>query len=217
MIKILLADDHPLTRVGLKTWIDGEPDLQLVSEVEDGESAVIEIAQTKPDIALIDIEMPSCNGMEVTERVVKAAMSVRVIILTAYSSQQYVMAALRAGAAGFVLKTAPFKQLRKAIHDVYDGGFYLDSSVSLGEIANTEREPLSAREKEVLVCTAQGIIAQDVAEALSITERTVQAHLTSVYSKLNAKNKTEAILIALKNGIIFLDQLQINKNFGGRR
>jgi DNA-binding NarL/FixJ family response regulator len=210
MIKIFLADDHPLTRAGLKTWIEDEPDLELVSEAEDGESAWMEISRTEPDIALLDIEMPHVNGIDLTERIKRAGMPVRVIILTAYSSRQYVMAALRAGASGFILKTAPSRELRKAVHDVREGRLYVDASVSLGGEDSAEFETLSAREKEVLTFMARGLTAQDAAEKLSITERTVHAHLTSVYEKLRVKNKTEAILAALKCGIIFLDQLTVN-------
>jgi DNA-binding NarL/FixJ family response regulator len=213
MIRIFLADDHPLTRAGLKTWIEDEPDLELVAEAEDGESAWRGISIIKPDVALLEIEMPRGNGIEITERILKAKMPVRVVILTAYSSSQYVMAALRAGARGFILKTAPFRELRKAVHDVYEGGFYVDDSVPLGGENSADYGSLSAREKEVLIFMAQGLTAQDAAVKLSITERTVHAHLTSIYEKLKVKNKTEAILAALKCGIIFLDQLTLDLTF----
>lgn len=213
MINILLADDHPLTRTGLKTWIESEADLDLVAEAEDGESAWEAISRLKPDVALLDIEMPRCSGIEVAERISKEQLPVRVVILTAYSSHPHVMASLRAGASGFILKTAPFKQLRAAIHDVHEGKFYLDASVSLICNICEDFEALTRREKEVLLYSAQGVIAQEVADKLSITERTVHAHLTSIYGKLGAQNKTEAILIALKCGILFLDQIHV----GGRR
>jgi DNA-binding NarL/FixJ family response regulator len=210
MIKIFLADDHPLIRAGLKTWIEDEPDLELVAEAEDGESAWLEISRTEPDIALLDIEMPRISGIGLTERIVRAGMPVRVIMLTAYSSSQYVMAALRAGAGGFILKTAPSRELRKAVHNVHEGRLYVDASVQFGGENYADYEALSAREREVLTFMAQGFTAQEAAEKLSITERTVHAHLTSVYGKLKVKNKTEAILTALKYGIIFLDQLTVN-------
>jgi DNA-binding NarL/FixJ family response regulator len=210
MIKILLADDHPLTRAGLAAWIKDEPDFELVAEAEDGESAWKAMLEFKPDVALLDIEMPNGTGIEVAERATKAKLAVKVVMLTAYKAQQYVMASLRAGASGFVLKTAPFEQLRAAIRAACDGRLYLDASVSFaGDFA--EPEELSSREKEVLLCTARGMTGHRVASELSITERTVQAHLASVYNKLGAKNKTEAILIALKRGIIFLDQLHIDE------
>jgi DNA-binding NarL/FixJ family response regulator len=210
MIKILLADDHPLTRAGLAAWIKDEPDFELLAEAEDGESAWKAMSELKPDVALLDIEMPNGTGIEIAERAKKGKLAVKVVMLTAYKAQQYVMASLRAGASGFILKTAPFDQLRSAVKTAKEGGFYLDSSVSLaGGFA--EPEELSSREREVLICTARGMTGHRVASELSITERTVQAHLASVYNKLGAKNKTEAILIALKRGVIFLDQLHIDE------
>lgn len=208
MVRILLADDHPLTRAGLVAWLEKEEGIDLLGQADDGESAWRGILELKPDVALLDIEMPGLSGIEVAQRVLREKLSVGVLMLTAYSAQQYVMASVHAGAKGYVLKTAPFEQLRKAIFDVARGVFYLDPAVSLTE--NLEAaEALSAREKEVLLLAGQGLPGHAVAERLSITERTVQAHLTSVYGKLGARNKTEAILLALKKGIILLDELHI--------
>ena len=117
MIKILLADDHPLTRAGLAAWLEKERDFKLVGQAVDGESAWDGILSLKPDVALLDIEMPGATGIDIAKRLLelKGGLSTGIIILTAYSAQQYVMAAVRAGAKGFMLKTAPFDQLRKAI------------------------------------------------------------------------------------------------------
>lgn len=211
MIRILLADDHPLTRAGLAAWISEEPELELVAEANDGESAWQAINDLRPDVALLDIEMPNGNGIEIAERVGRAKLPTKILMLTAYRAQQYVMASLRAGSTGFVLKTAPFEQLRAAITAAAEGRLYIDASVSLTGSDFREPEELSPREKEVLLLTAQGMQGHRVAARLAITERTVQAHLASVYNKLGAKNKTEAILIALKRGIIFLDELHIDE------
>ena len=182
--------------------------MQLVAETEDGESAWSAILELQPDLAMLDIEMPDCSGIDVASRVLKHGLRTNVLILTAYSAHQYVMASVRAGAKGFILKSAPLAQLRKAIFQTAAGEFYLDPSVSL---ARTEGdvEQLSERELEVLVLAGQGLPGHEVARLLSITERTVAAHLTSVYGKLGAKNKTEAILLALKRGVILLDQLHL--------
>jgi DNA-binding NarL/FixJ family response regulator len=210
MVRILLADDHPLTRSGLAAWIAKEEGMQLVGETEDGESAWSAILELHPDLAMLDIEMPDCSGsgIDIASRVLKRGLATNVLILTAYSAHQYVMASVRAGAKGFILKSAPLAQLRKAIFQTAAGEFYLDPSVSL---ARTEGdvEQLSERELEVLVLAGQGLPGHEVARLLSITERTVAAHLTSVYGKLGAKNKTEAILLALKRGVILLDQLHL--------
>ncbi len=211
MIRILLADDHPLTRAGLSAWLKDEPDFELVAEAEDGDAAWRAVCDVAPDVALLDIEMPQANGIQVAERIREAKLPVRVVMLTAYRAQQYVMASLRAGATGFVLKSAPFDQIRAAIVAASEGRFYLDTSVSLSDAERFEPVELSPREKEVLLFTAQGLPGHKVAAELVITERTVQAHLASVYNKLGAKNKTEAILIALKRGILFLDELNIDE------
>ncbi|MDR1730633.1 MAG: response regulator transcription factor [Synergistaceae bacterium] len=207
-LRVLLADDHPMTRAGLAAWLEREEGIELVGQATDGEGAWRGIMNLKPDVAMLDIEMPNGNGIDVTRRVLKEGSPTRVLILTAYNAQQYVMAAVRAGAGGFLLKTTPFDQLRRAIFDVAKGIFYLDPAVSLRESLK-DPEELSAREKEVLLLAGQGMPAHEVAARLAITERTVQAHLASVYGKLGARNKTEAILIALKKGIVLLDDLKL--------
>lgn len=208
MVRILLADDHPLTRSGLAAWIAKEEGMQLVGETEDGESAWSAVLELHPDLAMLDIEMPNAGGIEVAGRILKRGLRTNVLILTAYSAHQYVMASVRAGAKGFILKSAPLAQLRKAIFQTAAGEFYLDPSVSLARTEG-EVEQLSERELEVLVLAGQGLPGHEVARLLSITERTVAAHLTSVYGKLGVKNKTEAILVALKRGVILLEQLRL--------
>jgi len=207
MLRILLADDHPLTRSGLAAWLEAEEGVELVGQAADGESAWTMLLETQPDLALLDIEMPNGSGIEIAERIMKRKLPTNVLMLTAYSAQQYVMASVRAGAKGFILKSAPFDQLRQAIADTSRGIFYLDSSVSLVS-DEAPAEELSEREKEVLILTAQGLPSSETARLLSITKRTVAAHLTSIYAKLGAKNKTEAILLALKRGVVLLDQLR---------
>ena len=207
MLRILLADDHPLTRSGLAAWLEAEEGIELVGQTADGESAWTMLLETQPDLALLDIEMPNGSGIEIAERIMKRKLPTNVLMLTAYSAQQYVMASVRAGAKGFILKSAPFDQLRQAIADTSRGIFYLDPSVSLVS-DEAPAEELSDREKEVLILTAQGLPSSETARLLSITKRTVAAHLTSIYAKLGAKNKTEAILLALKRGVVLLDQLR---------
>ena len=208
MIRILLADDHPLTRSGLAAWIEKEEGMELIGLAADGEAAWKAVTELRPDLAMLDIEMPGGNGIDLAARITKHGLRTKVLMLTAYSAQQYVMASVRAGAKGFILKSAPLEELRRAVFDTARGIFYLDSSVSLVRDDKPPQE-LSAREREVLVLAAQGLPASEVASLLSITERTVAAHLTSIYGKLSARNKTEAILLALKKGIVLLEELQL--------
>lgn len=205
MIRILLADDHPSTRSGISAWLEGEEEFELAGVAEDGESAWRAALELKPDLAMLDIEMPNGGGLEIASRITKSDLDTGVLMLTAYSAQQYVMAAIRAGARGFVLKSSPFDLLRRAILDTHHGVFFLDPALSLS--APEEGPELSEREIEVLLLTARGLPSSETARLLSITRRTVSAHLTSIYSKLGVKNKTEAVLMALKRGIILLDQL----------
>ena len=197
MIRILLADDHPLTRSGLAAWLEKEEGMELAGIASDGESAWRAVLDLSPDLAMLDIEMPGGNGIEIAARIRKEGLKTNVLILTAYSAHQYVMASVRAGAKGFILKSAPLEELRKAVFDTAAGIFYLDPSVSLVNEEETAEE-LSPREREVLILAGQGLPSSEVASILSITGRTVAAHLTSIYGKLGARNKTEAILLASK-------------------
>jgi DNA-binding NarL/FixJ family response regulator len=131
-------------------------------------------------------------------------------MLTSYRAQQYVLASLQAGASGFILKTAPLEELERAITDVKEGRFYIDPKIS-GIAKNHGEKTLSPREKEVLLLTAQGMSGRDAACELDISERTIEAHLSAIYSKFGAKNKTEAVIMALKSGLILLEELRIGE------
>lgn len=207
-VKVLLADDHPLTRAGLKAYIETEESIKLVGEASDGDTAWNIIKKENPDVALLDIRMPGKDGVAVARMIKDAGLPVRVIMLTSYAAQQYVMASLRAGARGFILKTATPEELSRAILTVSRGGLYLDPEVAqaVGE-KEFVPEDISAREREVLLLAAQGLSSKEVAKKLFISERTVQTHLASIYDKLGARNKTEALLLALKYGVVTLEEL----------
>ncbi len=205
---ILIADDHPLTRSGLAEWIKKNENFTLTAEVEDGVEAWRVILERKPDIALLDIQMPGETGIAVAQRIKDSGLPTRAIMLTSFNAQPYVMASLMAGAMGFVLKTTAIRELEVAVSQVMNGGFYLDSRVA-GILSDKESVPeaLSAREREVLLITSRGFSIKEIAAKLCITERTVQAHLTSVYAKFGCRSKGEALLVALKYGIITVDEL----------
>jgi len=179
-----------------------------LGEAEDGTKAWQLIQDFKPDVALLDIRMPGVDGVSVAQKVKEAGLSTATIMLTSYDAQQYVMASLRAGARGFVLKTVTPKELTAAIATVARGGLYLDPEVAsvMGE-RDFDPEQLSVREREVLVLAAKGLSSKEVAGKLFISERTVQTHLASIYDKLGSKNKTEALLLALKYGVVTLEEL----------
>jgi DNA-binding NarL/FixJ family response regulator len=207
-IRVLLADDHPLTRAGLSAYLRKENGIELVGEAEDGISAWEMVSRLAPDVLLLDIRMPGADGVTVARQIKEAGLPVSVIMLTSYDAQQYVLASLRAGARGFVLKTVTPENLARAIQTVARGGLYLDPEVAsaVGD-RDFAPEPLSAREREVLILASKGLSSKEVASDLFISERTVQTHLASIYDKLGARNKTEALLLALKYGVVTLEEL----------
>ena len=207
-VTILLADDHPLTRSGIAEFVRREESFKLVAEAEDGISAWQLIQELKPNVALLDIRMPGMDGVSVAQRVKNEGLNTAIVMLTSYDAQQYVIASLRAGARGFVLKTVSPKELTTAINTVAKGGLYLDPEVAsvMGE-QDFIPEQLSIREREVLLLAAKGLSSKEVAKRLYISERTVQTHLASIYDKLGSRNKTEALLLALKYGVVTLEEL----------
>ena len=207
-VRILLADDHPLTRSGIGEFVRREPTFELVADAEDGIRAWELLQELKPDVALLDIRMPGLDGVTVAQKVKNEGLSTAVLMLTSYDAQQYVIASLRAGARGFVLKTVSPKELTTAINTVAKGGLYLDPEVAsvMGE-QDFIPEQLSVREREVLLLAAKGLSSKEVAKKLFISERTVQTHLASIYDKLGSRNKTEALLLALKYGVVTLEEL----------
>jgi DNA-binding NarL/FixJ family response regulator len=209
-ITIVLADDHPMTRAGLIYWFSQRGGFVLLGEADNGADAWRVIQETEPDVALMDIEMPVENGISVTRKIKNAHLRTAVLMLTSYMAQQYVLASLQAGASGFILKTAPLEELERAIIDAKEGRFYIDPKIS-GIAKNHGERTLSPREKEVLLLTAQGMSGRDAACELDISERTIEAHLSATYSKLGAKNKTEAVIMALKSGLILLEELRIGE------
>lgn len=160
-------------------------------------------------MALLDIRMPGLDGIALARKVKEAGIPTASLMLTSYDANQYVMAALRAGARGYVLKTATMDTLSRAIRIAARGGFYLDSDVAsaVEEGEDFVPEPVSVREREVLLLAARGLSGKEIASQLFISERTVQTHLASIYDKLGAKNKTEAMLLSLKYGIVTMEEL----------
>lgn len=209
-ISIVIVDDHPLTRAGMRAYLEKEEDFQIVGECANGDEAWDVISKMKPQIALLDISMPGIDGVSLARKIKEANLPTSSIMLTSYDSQQYVTASLRSGARGYLLKTSDMSTFATGIRIVAKGGFYLDNDVSNvieDKKAEFIPEPLSSREREVLVLASKGLSGKEMAQELYISERTVQTHLASIYDKLGAKNKTDAMLLSLKYGIVTLEEL----------
>ncbi len=208
-IKVLLADDHHIVRSGIRQLLESSKDIQVIAEAGDGEEAQALIQQHKPDVAVLDIQMPKASGIEVTRWVRSHLPEIGVLILTAYDDEPYVMAVLQAGANGYVLKTAKTEDLIQAVHDVFEGKSALDAVVTQKLMSNIFRrpdktavEPLTDRELDVLRLAAKGFTNKSIGVQLSISDRTVQGHLAHIFAKLQAASRTEAVMRGVSLGWI---------------
>jgi DNA-binding NarL/FixJ family response regulator len=208
-IRVLLADDHRIVRAGIRELLEGAGDLQVVAEASDGGEAQTLIAKHKPDVAVLDIQMPKASGIDVTRWSRANMPEVGILILTAYDDDPYVMAVLQAGANGYVMKTAGADELIQAVRDVYEGKSVLDPHITRKLMANIyhqpEREglePLTDREHGVLLLAAKGQTNKAIGVQLGISDRTVQGHLAHIFAKLQAASRTEAVMRAVSLGWI---------------
>ncbi len=212
MIRVLLADDHAVVRRGIREFLETEGDVQVVAEASDGEEAKEATMRLQPDVAILDVRMPGATGIEVTRWLREQRSRVGVLILTAYDDDPFVLAALQAGANGYVLKTADAEELVSAVRAVAEGRSALDSTVAQQVIAHVAGggrapelvEPLTPREQEVLQLAAAGLTNRAIGGRLGISDRTVQGHLANVYGKLQVSGRTEAVTKALQLGLIHL-------------
>ena len=208
-IRVLLADDHHIVRAGIRQLLESAQDIQVIAEAGDGEEAQSLIQQHKPDVAVLDIQMPKASGIEVTRWVRSRMPEVGVLILTAYDDEPYVMAVLQAGANGYVLKTAKTEELIQAVRDVNEGKSALDPAVTQKLMSNlfkrtekTSIESLTDRELDVLRLAAKGFTNKAIGVQLNISDRTVQGHLAHIFAKLQAASRTEAVMRAVSLGWI---------------
>ena len=211
-IKILIADDHPVVRQGLKFLLDTEPGFEVVGEASNGEQAVELTRDLGPDVILMDLVMPEVDGVEATRRILqRCSEATRVLVLTNYSSDEKLFPALDAGALGFLLKDSTADELVQAIRQVSRGLSSLSPGIArrlVGEVSHESGvpgEPLTRREREILRVMAHGHSNDDIAKELCISPATVRTHITHILAKLNVTRRTQAILYALRHGIASLD------------
>ena len=199
MISVLLADDQALVRGALAALLDLEPDLQVVAQVGSGAEAVTACMSRRPDVALLDVEMPGLDGVAVTAQLAEHAPGCRVLIVTTFGRAGYLRRAMAAGASGFVVKDTPARLLADAVRRVHAGLRVVDPSLAADSLAYGD-SPLTARETEVLVAARGGGTVADIAGALHLSEGTVRNHLSAAIGKIGARTRAEAVSRAEDNG-----------------
>jgi len=213
MTRILLADDHVGVRRALRWLLEAESDWKVCAEAADGEAAVAAVLEASPDVALLDLPMPRVDGVEATRRLKEVAPSVEVVVLTTYADDESVMAALKAGARGYLTKDASSEEIERAIRDAASGRTRLDPAVQerLVELVTSGSPvvagptppggPLTERETEVVRLMAQGLANREIAAQLFVTEATVKTHVNNVFSKLGVSDRSAAVAWAFRTGL----------------
>ena len=221
-IKIIIADDHALLRQGIRNVLELEEDFQVISEASDGEQAVKQAVELKPDILLLDINMPKMTGLEVIGKVIEQQKQVKIIVLTMHDDENYVIEVVKAGAVGYLLKDIEPGLLVKAIRAVCGGESFIYPSLAkklfleinrqhlktletAKVVERPKEERLSYRELEVLEMVCKGMNNQEVAKSLFLSEKTVKNHLTNIFRKIGVTDRTQAVLYAIKNKIVLID------------
>jgi DNA-binding NarL/FixJ family response regulator len=206
-IKVVLADDHAVVRAGIREFLETTEDIEVVAEVGDGEEAITAIRSTSPDVAILDIQMPQKGGIEVTRWLRTEQVKTGVLILTAYDDDPYVIAVLKAGANGYVLKTASANEIIRAVRAVHEGQSVLDPTIAHKVITHLSKDQqdtpvdaLTDRELQVLALAGKGFTNKAIGVQLGISSRTVQGHLAKIYDKLHAESRTEAVMRAVSMG-----------------
>ncbi len=222
-IRVLIVDDHAVVRQGLRTFIELQDDMQVAGEACNGNEAVLLAARTRPDVVLLDMVMPGLGGVEATRKILECSPASRVLILTSFGEDDKIFPAIRAGAQGYLLKDIPPTELVEAIREAYRGRVHLSPEIArkLMSVAAAATAPaaagavrpvpppeglhpaddLTAREREVLALVARGLNNQEIASAMTISEKTVKTHVSSILSKLDVQDRTQAAIWAIKHGL----------------
>jgi DNA-binding NarL/FixJ family response regulator len=215
-IRVVLADDHAVVRKGIHDFLEEADDIQVVAEATTGTEAVAVTLEQQPDVTVLDIQMPEMSGVEAARQIKAQAPEVQILVLTAYDDDPYIFAMLQAGASGYVLKNASSEELVRAVRAVARGESALDPTVTakvMSQLAGGKPpgaqavvEGLTERELDVLRLAAKGHTNRAIGHELGISDRTVQGHLANIFGKLGVSTRTEAVLLAVKQGWITLDE-----------
>ncbi len=206
-IRVILADDHAVVRKGIRDFLTEPGDIDVIAEAGDGDEAIRLLDQLRPDVAVLDIQMPRRSGIDVCRYVRAQHWPIGILILTAYDDDPYVLAVLQAGANGYVLKTADADEITQAVRDVHEGKSVLDPSVArklmtqlAGRSVDKPIESLTPREMDVLQLAARGLTNKAIGAHLNVSDRTVQGHLANIFGKLHVTTRTEAVMRAVALG-----------------
>jgi DNA-binding NarL/FixJ family response regulator len=203
-IRILIVDDHPIMRVGIAALISSSKEMVAVAQAGSGEEAIQQHAVHRPDVTLMDLRLPGISGVETIRQIRQRSPDARFIVLTTYEGDEDIHQAMEAGASGYLVKGLPQEMLVAAVRRVHLGGRYLPPPVSQVLAARTRDSSLSPRERQVLELVAKGNSNKEIASTLSITEATVKCHVSVILSRLNAADRTQAVMTALQRGLIHL-------------
>ena len=217
MIRVLICDDQQVVRRGLRAILENAVDIEVVGEAADGAQALDLAAQAKPDVVLMDLKMPNMNGVQATQRIRSQHPEVRVLVLTTYDADEWVVDAIRNGASGYLLKDTPQEALLDAVRGTAAGSTHVDPAVA-GKLFNqiarqtvapdsSIAEALNDREREVLRLLARGLANADIAQRLHLSEGTVRNYVSTIFSKLDVTDRTQAAVLALRYGLVDLNDL----------
>ena len=210
MIRVLIADDHKMVREGLRRILEFDGEIQVIDEADNGEECIKKIRSSKPDIVLLDMNMPVMNGIEALQEIRKKKLKTKVIILTVHNEIEYLLRAVDIGIDGYVLKDSDAHELIRAVTSVYEGDKFIQPSLIpllnsklIARDLDAERlEQLSKREIEVLKLVAVGMFNKEIGVELGISERTVKNHLSSIFKKIDSSDRTQAAVFAIRNGLV---------------
>ena len=214
MIKVMIADDHKMVREGLKKLIEFDGDIRVIAECGDGADCITKISTVKPDIVLLDINMPDMNGMEVLTSIHGEEIRPRILMLTVHNEIAYLMKALDMGVDGYILKDSDSRELIRAIRCVYEGERFiepsliplLNSKLIARDLDEKKVDSLSDREVEVLKLVAGGLLNKEIADRLSISERTVKNHMSNIFRKIDCTDRTQAAVFCIRSGLVDVHQ-----------
>ena len=220
-IRVLIVDDHPVVRRGIKSLLAEESDIEVVGEAINGKDALQQVAQLHPDVILMDLVMPEMNGVEAIQRITATDSDARILVMTSFAADDKVFPSIKAGALGYLLKDSDPEDLIRMIHQVYRGELSIHPAIARKVIQELNRppeepltpDPLTEREVEILQLLAQGVENKEIARRLVLREATVRTHVSNILSKLHLANRVQATLYALRKGIAALDDGSENTEF----